>query len=81
MPLIMPRERWPQWLAEPTRGGNPQMGTASGVDPAALLQPMTAAELETIEVRPVRPDVGNVRNNGPELITAPVPEPDPATLF
>jgi putative SOS response-associated peptidase YedK len=68
MPLILPRERWPEWLA-------------GGGDPAGLLQPMTPAELEAIEVRPVRPDVGNVRNNGPELITAPVPEPDPATLF
>jgi putative SOS response-associated peptidase YedK len=68
MPLILPRERWPEWLA-------------GGGDPAGLLQPMTPAELEAIEVRPVRPDVGNVRNNGPELITTPVPEPDPATLF
>jgi putative SOS response-associated peptidase YedK len=68
MPLILPRERWPEWLA-------------GGGDPAGLLEPMTPAELEAIEMRPVRPDVGNVRNNGPELITAPVPEPDPATLF
>jgi putative SOS response-associated peptidase YedK len=68
MPLILPRERWPEWLA-------------GGGDPAGLLQPLTPAELEAIEVRPVRPDVGNVRNNGPELITAPVPEPDAATLF
>lgn len=68
MPLILPRERWPEWLA-------------GGGDPAGLLQPLTPAELEAIEVRPVRPDVGNVRNNGPELITAPVPEPDPVTLF
>jgi len=68
MPLILPRDRWPEWLA-------------GGGDPAGLLQPMTPDELEAIELRPVRPDVGNVRNNGPELITAPVPEPDPATLF
>ena len=81
MPLILPRERWPQWLAEPTRGGNPQMKTTRGDDPAVLQQPLTPAELEAIEDRPVRPDVGNVRNNGPELITTPVPEPDPATLF
>ena len=68
MPLILPADRWPEWLA-------------GGGDPPALLAPMTPAELEAIEVRPVRPDVGNVRNNGPELITAPVPEPDAATLF
>jgi putative SOS response-associated peptidase YedK len=81
MPLILPRGRWPEWLAESTRGGKPQEGTASGGDPAPLLQPLNPAELAAIEVRPVRPDVGNVRNNGPELISAPVPEPDPATLF
>jgi putative SOS response-associated peptidase YedK len=75
MPLILPPERWAEWLAEPAGGENPAK------DPSALLQPMTPAELEAIEVRPVRPEVGNVRNNGPELITAPVPEPDPATLF
>jgi len=68
MPLILPAERWPGWLA-------------GGGDPAGLLQPMSVAELNAIEIRPVRPDVGNVRNNGPELITAPVPEPDSATLF
>jgi len=73
MPLILPRERWDDWLA-------------TGGDGASLLQPMTPAELAAIEVRPVRPDVGNVRNNGPDLLTAaePAPEPAPAaetTLF
>lgn len=68
MPLILPRERWPEWLA-------------GAGDQAALLAPMTPAELEAIEVRAVRPDVGNVRNNGPDLVTAPVPEPGPAALF
>jgi putative SOS response-associated peptidase YedK len=68
MPLVLPRDRWAEWLA-------------GGGDPAPLLQPMTPAELDAIEVRAVRPDVGNVRNNGPELITAPVPEPGPASLF
>jgi putative SOS response-associated peptidase YedK len=69
MPLILPRERWDDWL---TIGG----------DGAALLQPMSPAELEAIEVRPVRPDVGNVRNNGPQLLTPPEPsEPAEVTLF
>ncbi len=68
MPLILPRDRWAGWLA-------------GGGDAPDLLRPMTPAELEAIEVRPVRPDVGNVRNNGPELLAPPVPEPDPATLF
>ncbi|HET6534450.1 MAG TPA: SOS response-associated peptidase [Actinoplanes sp.] len=61
MPLILPRDRWPDWLA-------------GGGDPADLLRPMTPAELDMIEIRAVRPDVGNVRNNGPELITPPVQE-------
>jgi putative SOS response-associated peptidase YedK len=61
MPLILPGDRWPDWLA-------------GGGDAADLLRPMTPAELDAIEVRAVRPDVGNVRNNGPGLITPPVQE-------
>jgi putative SOS response-associated peptidase YedK len=68
MPLILPPERWAGWLA-------------GGGDAAAQLAPLSAEALAGIELRPVRPDVGNVRNNGPELITAPVPEPVEATLF
>jgi putative SOS response-associated peptidase YedK len=55
MPLILPRERWADWLA-------------GGGDPGELLQPMTQSELATIELRPVGPAVGNVRNNGAHLI-------------
>ena len=68
MPLILPAERWAPWLA-------------GGGDGAELLRPMTAAELDAIEVRPVRPDVGNVRNNGPELISPVDEEKTTATLF
>lgn len=64
MPLIVPRERWPGWLA-------------GGGEPGELLQPMTERELAAIEVRPVGPAVGNVRNNGPELLDPPLD----ATLF
>ena len=32
---------------------------------------MTESELASIEVRPVGPAVGNVRNNGPELLAPP----------
>ncbi|WP_433297660.1 SOS response-associated peptidase [Actinoplanes sp. CA-030573] len=64
MPLILPRERWAGWLA-------------GGGEPVELLRPMTDSELEAIEVRPVGPAVGNVRNNAPELV-----EPHAAaTLF
>ena len=58
MPLILPAERWPDWLA-------------GGGDPAELLRPMTESELESIEVRPVGAAVGNVRNNGPHLLEPP----------
>jgi len=69
MPLILPRERWAGWLA-------------GGGDPEEQLRPMTAAELAMIDIRAVRPDVGNVRNNGPHLLEPPAIEP-PAevTLF
>jgi putative SOS response-associated peptidase YedK len=64
MPLILPRERWSGWLA-------------GGGDPVELLRPMTESELAAIEVRPVGPAVGNVRNNGPQLLDPPAA----ATLF
>ncbi|MBO3736470.1 SOS response-associated peptidase [Actinoplanes flavus] len=64
MPLILPPERWADWLA-------------GGGEPERLLRPPSVPELEAIEIRPVGPTVGNVRNNGPQLI-----EPDPqVTLF
>ena len=58
MPLILPRERWAGWLA-------------GGGDPAEQVRPLDLADLAAIEVRPVRPDVGNVRNNGPHLLEPP----------
>jgi putative SOS response-associated peptidase YedK len=68
MPLILPPERWPAWLA-------------GGGDGAELLRPPSSAAVEAIEVRPVRPDVGNVRNNGPELIIPADEERTAPTLF
>jgi putative SOS response-associated peptidase YedK len=68
MPLILPAGRWSSWLA-------------GGGDPPAMLQPLSPAELEAIQVRAVRPDVGNVRNNGPQLITPPEVEVAEPTLF
>jgi putative SOS response-associated peptidase YedK len=55
MPLILPPERWADWLA-------------GGGDPEPLLRPLGERDLEGIEVRAVGPEVGNVRNNGPELL-------------
>jgi putative SOS response-associated peptidase YedK len=68
MPLILPPERWASWLA-------------GGGDAAEQLTPMSPSALAAIEIRAVRPDVGNVRNNGPELITPPAPDTAAATLF
>jgi putative SOS response-associated peptidase YedK len=65
MPLILPPERWREWLA----------GDAPSLDP------MGADELGFIEIRPVGSDVGNVRNNGPQLIARHVQEPEIPTLF
>jgi putative SOS response-associated peptidase YedK len=68
MPLILPRERWADWLA-------------GGGDPAEQLRPMPVADLAAIDVRAVRPDVGNVRNNGPQLLEPPVEAESEPTLF
>jgi putative SOS response-associated peptidase YedK len=65
MPLVLPAKRWPSWLA-------------GGGDPDEQLSVMSPAELAAIEVRPVGAAVGNVRNNGPELVESEVSEP---TLF
>ncbi|MFI6076995.1 SOS response-associated peptidase [Actinoplanes sp. NPDC051343] len=68
MPLILPRERWAGWLA-------------GGGDPAEQLRPMGATGLDAIDVRAVRPDVGNVRNNGPHLLDPPIEKVSETTLF
>ncbi|HEY0888339.1 MAG TPA: SOS response-associated peptidase [Nocardioides sp.] len=63
MPLMVERERWRDWL-DPTR--------AAGTD---LLVPAAPGLLEAY---PVRPAVGNVRNNGPELLEPlPLEQVDP----
>ena len=69
MPLILPAGRWQPWLA-------------GGGDPAELLAPADAEVLDGIAIRPVGAAVGNVRNNGPELV-APVESADhgASTLF
>ena len=72
MPLVLPPARWAAWLA-------------GGGEPEALLAAPTPGELAQIEIRPVRPLVGNVRNNGPELVRAVSAEvsegPGEPTLF
>jgi putative SOS response-associated peptidase YedK len=76
MPLLLPPERWGEWLSGPA-------------DPARLLTVPPATFIDSLEIRPVGPAVGDVRNDGPAL-TAPMvvtamsvsePEPTDLTLF
>lgn len=62
MPLVLPREQWDRWL-----GPQPP--------PLDLPTPQLVAGLE---LRPVGRAVGNVRNDGPELVQRVAP---PASLF
>ncbi|MEV4658443.1 SOS response-associated peptidase [Micromonospora sp. NPDC049301] len=72
MPVLLPPERWSSWLA-PTD------------EPERLLAPPAADQLAGLEVRPVGPAVGDVRNDGPQLIArvplAPAVAPQELTLF
>lgn len=54
MPMVLPPDRYEEWL--------------TATDPSALLQPAPSSYLAHIEIRPVSPAVGNVRNDGPDLI-------------
>jgi putative SOS response-associated peptidase YedK len=58
MPLVLEPIHWTDWLT--TR------------EPTGLLRPPSPEYAAGIELRPVSPAVGNVRNDGPELIR-PVP--------
>ncbi|WP_089155075.1 SOS response-associated peptidase [Micromonospora sp. NBS 11-29] len=60
MPLLLSPERWAAWLG-PTD------------EPAALLAPPDAGQLAGLEIRPVPAAVGDVRNDGPELIARVAP--------
>jgi putative SOS response-associated peptidase YedK len=55
MPLLVPADRWAGWLCGPA-------------DPAELLTVPPMAFLDSLEIRPVGPAVGDVRNDGPSLI-------------
>jgi putative SOS response-associated peptidase YedK len=56
MPLLVEPIHWEEWLATP--------------DPTGLLRPPSLDYAAGIELRPVSPAVGNVRNDGPDLIRA-----------
>jgi putative SOS response-associated peptidase YedK len=56
MPVILAESDWPRWLGEEP---------ASEQDLLALLKPCPD---EALKIRPVDRMVGNVRNNGPQLV-------------
>src|SRR5690606_36916842 len=67
MPLIVPPARWQRWL--------------TGAADPSLLAPPPVEVLEGLEVRPVGPAVGDVRNDGPALVTRVEPTPAAPTLW
>ncbi|MBT8228312.1 MAG: SOS response-associated peptidase [Dactylosporangium sp.] len=66
MPLLLSRARWAEWLDPGELGA----GESNGV-----LRPPEEPDLTGIECRPVGADVGDVRNDGPELMRAVDPAP------
>jgi len=73
MPMVIAREHWARWL---------DSSHSSRSEPSGLLVPAASMGLGA---RPVSLDVGDVRNNGPELIAPVSPGEDPseatASLF
>jgi putative SOS response-associated peptidase YedK len=55
MPLVLPPSRWASWLTGPAA-------------PESLLAPAPDDLLSGLEIRPVGPAVGDVRNDGPGLV-------------
>lgn len=62
MPLVLGRDRWAQWLGED-----------EVADTSELLAPPSERLIAGLDIRPVGGAVGNVRNNGPQLLD---PDPD-----
>jgi putative SOS response-associated peptidase YedK len=71
MPLVLPPERWDDWLGYDRADvsvTDARPGDHRLLDPAVLLAPPPARLLAGLEIRPVGPAVGDVRNDGPELV-------------
>jgi putative SOS response-associated peptidase YedK len=76
MPLLLTPDRWGDWLAGPA-------------DPARLLAVPSMTFVDGLEIRPVGPAVGDVRNDGPALtarisvtpLRSAAPQPTDLTLF
>ncbi len=66
MPVIVPQSRWAEWL------------DPANADIEGLASLFSQRDDGLLTMQPVSTDVNNVRNNGPELLDPPAPEP--ATL-
>ena len=67
MPLLLPPERWEEWLRD---------------EPSPhLLRPTPASLVAALEIRPVGPAVGDVRRDGPELVARIDPPAVPQPLW
>ncbi len=80
MPLVLPPGRWSSWLGR-------QAGTDVPAPPEEtdLLAPPPDGFVAGLEIRPVGPAVGDVRNDGPSLLARvnalPLTEPAELRLF
>jgi putative SOS response-associated peptidase YedK len=72
MPLLLPADRWSHWLSVPVGSAGNGDATQSDrhselhVEPLLALPPIEF--LDALEIRPVGPAVGDVRNDGPDLV-------------
>jgi putative SOS response-associated peptidase YedK len=71
MPLALPPDRWSAWLGSAAAGSDIDTDESRA---AELLAPAPPEFLAGIELRPVGPAVGDVRNDGPDLVRE-VPAP------
>jgi putative SOS response-associated peptidase YedK len=62
MPVILHPKDWERWLDR----------TVTDQPPIDLLRPY---ESDAMEMHPCNPAVGSVKNNGPEMLVCPTPEP------
>jgi putative SOS response-associated peptidase YedK len=69
MPVMMPRDRWNDWLAVGDRDVHELISLMQSDKPAAHLHPA-----------PVSDEVNKVANNGPQL-AVPISITEPETLF
>lgn len=64
MPVILKPEDYTRWL---TRDPGSAIGMGHGNPPLDLLRPFDADKMES---SPANPSVGNVRNNGPDMLNS-----------